>query len=219
MTTTGTPRSVVPRVPPELSYSCTWSRTHLAGLGSYSPSSGIIPPWQVASESDWRPSRFEPLRGEKRPQPGRVIREQRPRRLRAGVGAYRRMQVLEDIQHAHGGEQLEARGIRRLKRQRAVLKQLVDVAEHRRKRLEVGAHGRRGRAPSVSLDRPRVIGDERPHRGRHELGGPKPLVANHPPPQLRVGRHAEAKQAPRERLKLLLSPALSLLDPGAVGGI
>ena len=30
--------SVFPRLPPELSYSATWSRTHWAGLGSYSPS-------------------------------------------------------------------------------------------------------------------------------------------------------------------------------------
>src|SRR5690348_3138675 len=41
--TTGRPvsRSVVPCVPPELSYSSTWSRTHARGLGSYSPSTGI----------------------------------------------------------------------------------------------------------------------------------------------------------------------------------
>jgi len=30
-------RIVVPAVPPDPSYSWTWSRTHLAGLGSYSP--------------------------------------------------------------------------------------------------------------------------------------------------------------------------------------
>src|SRR5580704_8696099 len=43
MITTGSPvsRSVVPRVPPELSYSSTWSRTQAAVLGSYSPSIGI----------------------------------------------------------------------------------------------------------------------------------------------------------------------------------
>ena len=41
ITTTGTPRSMVPLVPPELSYSSTWSRTHFALLGSYSPCSGI----------------------------------------------------------------------------------------------------------------------------------------------------------------------------------
>ncbi len=41
--TTGRPvsQSVVPSVPPELSYSSTWSRIHCAGLGSYSPSRGI----------------------------------------------------------------------------------------------------------------------------------------------------------------------------------
>ena len=43
MITTGRPvsRRVVPRVPPELSYSSTWSRTQAAVLGSYSPSIGI----------------------------------------------------------------------------------------------------------------------------------------------------------------------------------
>src|SRR6476660_5288082 len=41
--TTGRPvsRSVVPLVPPELSYSWTWLRTHACALGSYSPSTGI----------------------------------------------------------------------------------------------------------------------------------------------------------------------------------
>src|SRR6202042_3700541 len=40
MITTGRPvsRSVVPCVPPEPSYSSTWSRTHACGLGSYSSS-------------------------------------------------------------------------------------------------------------------------------------------------------------------------------------
>src|SRR4051795_4268821 len=36
-TTTGTPRRVVPSVPPDDSYASTWSRTHCSGLGSYSP--------------------------------------------------------------------------------------------------------------------------------------------------------------------------------------
>src|SRR5215469_5224698 len=41
--TTGKPvsRSVVPRIPPELSYSSTWSRTQAFVLGSYSPSTGM----------------------------------------------------------------------------------------------------------------------------------------------------------------------------------
>ena len=37
------PRSVVPLVPPERSYSSTWSRTHWVGLGSYSPERGMAP--------------------------------------------------------------------------------------------------------------------------------------------------------------------------------
>src|SRR3954462_7195881 len=36
--------SAVPSVPPELSYSSTWSRTNCAVLGSYSPFSGTVPP-------------------------------------------------------------------------------------------------------------------------------------------------------------------------------
>src|SRR4051812_36436264 len=42
---TGSPvsRRVLARWPPDLSYSSTWSRTHLAGLGSYSPSSVMGP--------------------------------------------------------------------------------------------------------------------------------------------------------------------------------
>src|SRR5689334_17617383 len=39
-TITGLPRSVVPSVPPEPSYSSTWSRTHCSGLGWYSPTKG-----------------------------------------------------------------------------------------------------------------------------------------------------------------------------------
>src|SRR6476620_8967238 len=39
--TTGRPRRVVPRVPPEDSYSSTWSRTHFWGLGWYSPCRGM----------------------------------------------------------------------------------------------------------------------------------------------------------------------------------
>src|SRR3954467_7019482 len=41
MTMTGIPRSSVPSVPPELSISSTWSRTHFCVLGSYSPVSGM----------------------------------------------------------------------------------------------------------------------------------------------------------------------------------
>src|ERR1700743_692945 len=41
MTITGTPRSTVPLVPPELSISSTCLRTHSAELGAYSPSSGM----------------------------------------------------------------------------------------------------------------------------------------------------------------------------------
>src|SRR5262244_2847467 len=43
MITTGRPvsRSVVPRVPPEPSYSSTWSRTQARVLGPYSPSTGM----------------------------------------------------------------------------------------------------------------------------------------------------------------------------------
>src|ERR1700722_16915956 len=40
-TITGTPRSVVPSVPPELSIFSTWSRTQSLGLGAYSPSTGM----------------------------------------------------------------------------------------------------------------------------------------------------------------------------------
>src|SRR5689334_5965787 len=40
---TGRPRRVVPRVPPERSYSSTCSRTHAVGLGSYSPVRGMAP--------------------------------------------------------------------------------------------------------------------------------------------------------------------------------
>jgi hypothetical protein len=38
-TTIGIPvsRSVLARVPPDASYSATWSRTHAAVLGTYSP--------------------------------------------------------------------------------------------------------------------------------------------------------------------------------------
>src|SRR5690349_9056106 len=39
--TTGSPRIVVPSVPPEPSYFSTCSRTHAVGLGSYSPSRGM----------------------------------------------------------------------------------------------------------------------------------------------------------------------------------
>src|SRR5215467_2786908 len=58
--TTGRPvsRSVVPWVPPELSYNSTWSRTHAARLGSYSPSTGMAifnttrgPPRQAGTPS------------------------------------------------------------------------------------------------------------------------------------------------------------------------
>src|SRR5579875_2174688 len=38
---TGTPRSTVPRVPPELSISSTCSRTQSDELGAYSPCSGM----------------------------------------------------------------------------------------------------------------------------------------------------------------------------------
>ncbi|GHJ20963.1 hypothetical protein TPA0909_25770 [Streptomyces albus] len=40
---TGSPRIVVPSVPPDPSYSSTWSRTHCSGLGSYSPWIGMLP--------------------------------------------------------------------------------------------------------------------------------------------------------------------------------
>src|SRR5436190_3605601 len=45
MITTGRPvsRSVVPCVPPDPSYSSTWSRTQARVLGSYSPSTGMPP--------------------------------------------------------------------------------------------------------------------------------------------------------------------------------
>src|SRR3954452_25363569 len=49
---TGLPCNVVPLVPPERSYSSTWSRTHWVGLGSYSPERGMPPAnttcWYVA---------------------------------------------------------------------------------------------------------------------------------------------------------------------------
>src|SRR5450759_3645325 len=41
-TIVGTPRSSVPRVPPDPSYSSTCSRTHWAAGGSYSPCNGIV---------------------------------------------------------------------------------------------------------------------------------------------------------------------------------
>src|SRR5262249_4881883 len=70
--TTGRPvsRSVVPRVPPEPSYSSTWSRTHAAVLGSYSPSTGIpdsqhqlsAAPRPASPSGDGRPRSHEPGR-------------------------------------------------------------------------------------------------------------------------------------------------------------
>ena len=42
-TMTGSPRRVVPSVPPDDSIRSTWSRTHCCVLGSYSPSRGMGP--------------------------------------------------------------------------------------------------------------------------------------------------------------------------------
>src|ERR1035438_4564501 len=66
--------SVFPRWPPELSYSATWSRTHWAGLGSYSPSMGMTRFYAPAALSGAGP---------------RLEGEQPPERARYRTGAER----------------------------------------------------------------------------------------------------------------------------------
>src|SRR5690606_33771947 len=72
--TTGSPCSVVPSVPPELSYSSTCLRTNSVALGSYSPVNGISAPRVSGHRRHGTHrynagGRFQPHRTEAAPEP------------------------------------------------------------------------------------------------------------------------------------------------------